>query len=289
MVNRAVYRKRSFLTCFLGLFFFCAPLFAQRPQFPFPAQTPGTPPGQKPAVLKMRVNEGLVTAEITDCPMQNVLKEMAERTGVIFEVRSQDNPLISIRLSGIPIQESIQRMASGSNTVFLYDDTDPGRTRIQMVRIYPRDELPQPGIVYLGTGTITKTDETVENPEQALKVLAEGKSIEGREKAIELLVSTKNKDAVPALTGAIADPAPEIRAAAIEGLAALGARAALPGIIKSLNDEHPGVRQSATNAVALLGDAGNLKDLKPLIRDKDASVAAAAETAIRKLSAAAKK
>ena len=284
---------RSLAICLvlLGTLALCPAAQVQRypsrnPQVP----RPGQPQVQKPAVQKIRVDGDRVTADISDSPLQNVLQELADRTGIIFEVRSQENPLVSIHLNRISLQEAIQRIASGCDTIFLYDQDKPESERITLVRVFPRtNPIVQPSIIYLGTGAVTKSNEDVETPEQALKVLAESTSVEAREKAIEILVGTKSESAVAALKNSLADPAPEIRVAAIEGLAALGARGALPGILKCLKDANPGVRQSATTAVALLGDAKNVKDLKPLSADRDASVAAAAEIAIQKLSAAIKK
>jgi HEAT repeat protein len=239
--------------------------------------------------MKMRVEEGKITADITDTPLQVVLRELAERTGVIFEVRSQENFFVSIHLQRVSLQEAIQRIASGTNAIYLYGQGEESAT-LKLVRLFPRTPpVQQPALVYLGTGVVTKNNNAVETPEQALQVLASYATLEDRETAIEVLAKNKGEAAVKALTDCIADPAPEIRVAAIEGLAAMGARVALPEILKSLKDSHPGVRQSAATAVALVGDAGNLRDLKPLTSDKDASVATAAEVAIGKLSSSGKK
>ena len=194
-----------------------------------------------------------------------------------------------MHINRIPLQEFIQRVTAGSNAMFFYGQGAES-DRITLVRFYPRTaQVQQPAIVYLGTGVVTKTTNTVETADQALQVITGNASIEDRELAIEFLVKTKNDLAIKALMNCISDPAPEIRVASIEGLAAIGASEALPAIIKTLKDEHPGVRQSATTAVALLGSSENLKDLRPLSFDKDPSVAAAAEMAIRKLSATEKK
>jgi len=261
----------------------------QRPPFP-PSSNPQLQPGQLPAVLKIRVEEGKITATISNSSLQDVLGDLAARTGVIFEVRSQENPLVSVNLQRVPLLEAIQRIAAGFNTIFFYDKTQLESERIRLVQIFPRaNSTPQPSIAYLGTGDVTKRNDTIESVEQALKLFAEGPDIATREKAIEFLVNAKNEEATKALVPFITDPAPEIRVAVIEGLAALNAQAALPSVLKSLRDPHPGVRQSAATAVALLGNAQNVSDLKPLSSDKDAGVAAAADMAIRKLSASVKK
>jgi hypothetical protein len=70
--------------------------------------------------------------------------------------------------------------------MFFYAEGVPGSEKISMVRIFPQGNEPvQPGIVYLGTGAVTKTGDGTDSPEQALKVLEESASVEEREKAIE--------------------------------------------------------------------------------------------------------
>ncbi len=293
-----------------GLFLFAGAATAQErrtPQYPpGPPRIPGpVRPGQNPyatrppyasvaptkpaipAYMKVRVDENLVTANIQATPLQQVLQEIADRTGLVFEVQSQDNPPISISLYRVGLQEAIQRIVANDNSIFYYGQNAARQSRIEFVRVFPRsDRLPQPSLQYLGTGKITKSgSDTVETPEDALKVLLDSQNLEARQKAVEMLVNTKGNLAELALTAVLLDPAPEIRAAAIEGLASLGARPALPSIIQALKDKHPGVRLSAITAVALLGDSDNIRDLKPLNQDRDGSVAAAAEVAIRKLAA----
>lgn len=256
----------------------------QRPRAPLPSS--GVLQAQKPAVLRMRVDDGKITATIVDSPMQDVLEDLAARTGVIFEVRSQENPLVSVHLSRVSLQEAIQRIATESNAIYVYGDNQAEQERIRLVRLFPRvDNSPQPGILYLGTGTITKTNDTADTPEQAMKILEESRNAEAKSRAVEILIDAGGDPSVKALTRAVSDPDAQIRASVIEGLAALNARDALPSILRRLRDPSPIVRRSAATAVALLGSARNIKDLEPLSEDKDAMVVAAAETAIRKLSA----
>ncbi len=255
----------------------------------FPAQFPIPPEGQqqstKPPVLKMHVDKGKVTAEILNCPVQSVLSELADRTGIIFEVRSHENPQISLSLQEVPLQEAIQRIASGKNAVFLYSDDGAGAEQITMVRIFGRtSETVQPGIVYLGTGKVTKSGDILDTPEHALKTLAESTDTGEKENAIEVLAAAGASEAIiQALIKAASDPAPEVRSAAIDALAALNARSALPTVLQRLKDTHPGVRQVAAAAIGVLGSAENLKHLRPVVADKDPGVAAAAESAMRKL------
>ena len=292
-MHRLVSNQFGWMLALLSLITFCPDMQAQRVAPRMPPEVTAPAAQQKPTVtgtMKMRVVDGKVIAEISLTPLQTVLQELAERSGIIFEIRTHDNPVITLRLDQVPLQEAIKRIAYSCNTMFFYGQGAAEAEHITMVRIFPRNNpVQQPAIAYLGTGAVTRSNDLIETPEQAVKFLSEGKDVQGKQKAIEILVTSKNDQAAQALAASIADPAPEIRVAAIEGLAALQARAALPGIIKCLKDTQPAVRQSAATAVALLGDATNIKDIKPLSRDKDSSVAAAAENAIRKLSAAAPK
>ena len=134
----------------------------QLPKAPMPAS--GMQQSQQPAVLSMRVDEGRITATIVDSPLQNVLTDLAARTGIIFEVRSQENPLVSVILHRVSLQEAIQRMAPGSNTIYFYGNNQGDPDRITLVRLFPRSNTsPQPSILYLGTGAITKGNDIAES------------------------------------------------------------------------------------------------------------------------------
>jgi hypothetical protein len=291
MNNLKTYLHR---TSVLGLFFLYIFLeissgqsqnsFPRPPRFPnqFEGKSPIIPP-----VLKMRVIEGNVFTDISASPLQTVLQELADRTGILFEIRSQDNPQVSIHLAGIPVIEAIERIVANSNIIFIYNTSDS--TKVSLVRILPRaNPMIQPSILSLGTGVITKVDIEIHTSEQAQKVLSSASDLDDRKKAVEFLVKEKGKSSMQALMEALNDSAPEIRIAAIEGLAVLKSYKALSGILDGLKDSDPGVRQSAVSATALLGTSRNIKDLKPLTFDRNAQVSAAAEFAIQKLSTAIK-
>jgi hypothetical protein len=257
----------------------------------FPISTPEIPvqPGAQrggTSKVDLRGVENRITANIFICPLQKALQELADWTGIIFELRSNDTPNISVKLDKVPLEEAIQRIAPEHNILFYYEQDKP-EGRITKVSIYPRTPaIQQPGIMYLGSGTITRTNDDISTPEQAVRALAEGARLEIKQKAIAILVSknNKNEETIKALTGALADQDAEIRVTAIGHLAAFRVRDALPEIIKCLKDENPGVKKSAIAFVALLGNDKNIQDLKPLIADKDRSVASEAEVAIRNLS-----
>ncbi len=233
----------------------------------------------------MRVDDDRIHADIRNAPLPRVLEELAARSGVIFEVGTQDTAEVSLSLRGVKLQEAIERITAGRNCIYYYEPGEDGCERIRFVRIFSRAGAAQPSLSYIGTGVRTKTgEEDIESTEEALRVLAGNKDADAKEKAVEFLAAAGTETAVRALSIAVGDAAPEVRAAAIEGLAGLGVRNALPVIVRAFRDGNPGVRRSAITAVAMLGDAQNLRDLRAMLRDQDPSVAAAAEIAIRRLS-----
>lgn len=108
----------------------------------------------------MQIQDGKVTASIRAATLQQVLEELAARSGIVFEIQSQDNPLVSITLMEVSLPEAIQRIASADDLIFYHGQDSSGRSTIQLVKTYPRAEVPlQPSIRYIGSGVITKTGE----------------------------------------------------------------------------------------------------------------------------------
>ncbi len=256
-----------------------------RQQNPFSGARPAPAPPGAPAFMKILVDEDSVTAQIVSTPLPAVLQELAARTGVVFELPMQEATPVTLSLYKVTLKEAVERVADNKNSIFYYSRDAAGQSRIRFVRIFPRGNKPQQASLrYIGSGSVTRTsDDTVDTPEQAMKVLAESQNVDARQKAVEVLARVKSDAAVEAIIKALGDSAPEVKVAAIEALAGTGVPGALPKIIPALKDPHPGVRQSAVVAVALLGDSDNVRQVQPLTRDKDASVAAAAEMAVRKL------
>jgi hypothetical protein len=240
----------------------------------------------EPPRMKIRVEEGFVSGEIRYTPLQEVLEEIAAWSGVVFEVPAEENAPVTIAFYSTPLEKAILRLVGERNSL-VYCDTDPeGKSRISLVRVFgTRGQEKQPSLRYIGSGEQTKTlEDVIDTPEQALRILGESDRLQARERAVAVLADAPVEIALPALTMALDDPAPEVIVAAIEGLSGLGTEEALTSVLRALKNEHPGVRQSAVMAVSLLGSAKNVRDIKPLERDRDASVSAAAEMAVRKLS-----
>lgn len=239
----------------------------------------------EPPRMKIRVEEDRVSGEIRYTPLQEVLAEIAAWSGVVFEVPSLENEPVTITFYSTPLEEAILRVVGERNSLVYCEKGADGQNRVSLVRILgERGREEQPSLRYIGMGTKTKTlEDVIDTPEQALRILVESDNLIARENAVALLGDAPVEVALPGLTMALDDPAPEVVVAAIEALSGLGAEEALAQILRALKSSHPGVRQSAVLAVSLLGTSKNIRDLKPLERDKDASVSAAAEMAIRKL------
>lgn len=232
--------------------------------------------------MTLRVEENRVSAEIRSTPLQAVLRELADWTGVVFEVATDLNPPVSISLFRTSLQEAVERIASGADSIFYYRKAEAGDPQIQLVRVFHKSpKTPQGALLYIGTGARTKSASL--SPEDAAHVLLSG-SVEAKERAIEVLAGAGGEAAVSALIKAVDDPSTEVKVAAVEALVRRGARNALARVVALLRHQHPGIRQSAVEAIAELGTAENLGDVRPLTEDPDGAVAAAAQMAVRRLS-----
>jgi len=277
--------QRVTLTFSLALIFLSGPGSAQVRRNRRVTEPPPARPAE-PSMLRMRYDAGYVTGEFRSSPLQNVLEELAARTGTVFELPYGLNPPVSMALFKVGLTDAIKRILRDTDYLIYYGSDPAGGNKPEFVRIFQKAAEGQAvSLRYIGTGVPTKTsDDYVETPEQALQVLISSPKAELRAQAVEVLASTRGEVAVEALISTLKDAAPEVRAAAVDGLAAMGATVALPGLVQALRDVHPAVRQSAVEAVALLGDSLNLSDLRPLLKDPDGSVASAAEMAVRRLS-----
>jgi hypothetical protein len=139
------------------------PAAGAQPRQRLPENPQNAAEAQKPVLLSIALADGAVTADIADCPLHDVLVELAARTGVIFEVRSEPNPLVSVHLRAVPLPEAVGRIVPEGNIVFIHDEADPGR--IALVRILPRDGAAvQPGLLYFGTGRVTASGRSTGAP-----------------------------------------------------------------------------------------------------------------------------
>lgn len=93
-----------------------------------------------------------------------------------------------------------------------------------------------------------------------------------REKAARKLGKLGDRDAVPALRAATADPADKVREAVAEALGRLGDRSAGPDLAALLRDPEKDVRREAVKALGLLGDEARVPDLLPLLSDRSSDI-----------------
>ena len=87
------------------------------------AQNPPAQPPPPPEVLRIRVEADRVTAEIRSSPLRHVLEELAARTGIVFEVATAWNPLISLTLYKVPLQEAL-RVGADQGRPLVVDEPD---------------------------------------------------------------------------------------------------------------------------------------------------------------------
>ncbi len=90
-------------------------------------------------ILSMRFEDGLLTLEATDAPLDKLLREVARLTGVTIVV---DGPLqgkVSVWIERLPLDKALRKILRGKDVGFLYAPSPPGSAEgyvLSEVRVY---------------------------------------------------------------------------------------------------------------------------------------------------------
>ncbi len=198
----------------------------QAPASPATSQPSASQPAtsQPSASQKVTVERGVVTVDVRDMPLADVLRNISEQSGINIEVHSGGSVKVTQSFSDVGVDEGIRRLAPAYNVVLVYgnDESKPGASRLVEVHVYE---------------TSSKSPVTaVVNPQQRSTQLS---------KVRELSREARRADpgAVLSLTGLLAgDPDPAIRRSAAEALAGVRSPEAVTALRGGLSDQDPTVR-----------------------------------------------
>jgi HEAT repeat protein len=110
----------------------------------------------------------------------------------------------------------------------------------------------------------------------AALLLREDTNATVRVAAAAILCSTNDSSTPKALTDALADKAPQVRAQAAESLGRVGNRSIVPDLVRALRDPEPGVRVAAADALDRLDDDAAAAALIAALSDPDWALRCAA-------------
>ena len=191
---------------------------------------------------------GLLTVDIRDVSLEEVLQEISTQNGIRFFLPpSLGEEKIMVRFSNCKIDEGLNKILTAYNRIFIYTEEDPNPhqsslTRLTEVRIYPRS--------YKGNKKGKWEVTSVKSP-KALKPSKESKSKDkaarrfGKEESATSYKSWGKKN-------------PKMSVDKVRKLAERGDAKAIESLASALKDKSPEVRKEAEKALEEIGK--ELKD-----------------------------
>ena len=213
---------------------------------PLAAEPPGAaaPAADPPAKrLSVSVEDGLLSVDVGEVELVDVLRAISEQTGIRLHVRGATGPVQPQAFEGLPLPQALWRLVGRSGTLMILrpDPDHAGVGTPQTVRIYASDH----------GGSATQTVAFVPPPE--------AKPPAPRTDPGERLAEVRELASEEELIAVLRDePEASVRRAAVGALAEFGSGAALEGIILALKDSDRSVRLKAIETVATLSDESSL-------------------------------
>jgi hypothetical protein len=257
-----------------------------------------TPSRERPTI---EVNGGLVTAEIHDAPLLNVLEAIASESDIRIVVGPMTDERVTIRFQDVPLDEALRRMLRGKSFTFVYSASSEDGTahtlRLEEVYVITVGAAKVPSAAgassAAGTssavrtaptqraspeadraiaGTISERDGNLNAPAGAQTTAGVGDSRQNKaaaedekrrllELAKEALARTGDPNVIALGHTALEDPDPSAHMKALRALAKNGADGAGPLTLALLGDTNSAVREVAAGALGRTKDGAAVNPL----------------------------
>ena len=187
------------------------------------------------------VDRGVLTVDVRDMPLDEVLRTISERSGVNITVHSGGATKVTQTFSGLGLDEGIRRLAPAYNVVLVYGSAEPegrpGATRLVEVHVYETSKSPVTAVI---------------DPQQRSTQLRTVRELARRAHARE-------PGALTALADLLArDPDPTVRRSAAEALASLREPEAVTALRTGASDQDPTVRGSSLTSLGQMRDENSV-------------------------------
>jgi len=229
------------------------------------AQTPA-PPASSPS-QSVTVDRGVLTVDVRDMPLDEVLRTISEQSGVNITVHSGGAAKVTQTFSGVGLDEGIRRLAPAYNVVLVYGSAaakgPPGPARLVEVHVYETSKSPVTAVV---------------DPQQRSTQLRTVRELSRKAHAREA-------GALTALAELLArDPDPAVRRSAAEAMASLRQPEAVSALRSGAGDQDPTVRGRSLLSLGEMRDEASVAIVaQGATRDPDASVRRSAVWALSTL------
>jgi hypothetical protein len=243
--------------------------------------------------LAVTVDHGLVSVDVRDALLADVLGAVAEQVGIQVSIHNVGTERVTQSFAGVGLDEAIRRLASGYDVVLIYRSpkSGGGTGRLAEVRVYEASAPAAPPVV--DPGQRNARLQTMRNligqaGQQQPGALASLAGMLGsdpdpvvRRSVAVAFGRFRGAEAVAALTSALDDQDPSVRTVAVSSLGRMRDETVAPAVAQVLaRDPDAGVRRAAVWALAALSSEDAHRGLEAARSDADTSVRQAALAAL---------
>ena len=236
------------------------------------------PAEQLQGVHVVEVAHRLVTVQVRDAPLSEVLDQIARQTGLVIEGHATIDSRITIDLEQLGLEAALHLILEGQSYALEFaletipDERDNVRVP-QRLRIFPDDlDVPARSWSPDDTADAGLDGDTIDAP-KIRAILESSDDPWDRGDAVEALAESEQPHvAVPLIKVALIDRDEDVRLAAVEALATLGGDGAAEALQTALRDEESTIREAAIETLEALGGDQAARSLAVALHDTDADL-----------------
>ena len=267
------------------IFWICFSLFLSAP---IPDLSASGEPKAGGSAFFVRVKDNLLTVKLKDVPLEKVLTEIVNQTGIQISIDGPMEELVSADFSDLPLDEGLKRLLRDFNHIFIYRGAKARapEPEIRKVIIYSKrgeisDKRLEPRVIRPEKRPPRKLKQA---PRESLVRAPEDKNERVEDKTVDLTPELKDEKSIVELTAVLLnDNDEEARDEAAQALGDLRDSRAIGALIQALKDKDAGVRESAVDALGTIGGEEVLRPLMDSLKDEDEDVREAAAEALKNL------
>lgn len=238
--------------------------------------------------FELSVHDGLLSANITNAPLREVMAELARQVPLrVFVADDVSDDNISVTFENLPFETGLRRILQGKNYLLIHERSPSPSAEnglsVAQIRVMPAGEAgPLPEIGAEATPSPMDIPATVEQPQTSLAELMtealQAEQPDARVDALQALVNRQQEgDVWPTIVAALGDQDPIVRRVALVLLEQAQASIPVEPLARmALADPDAELRMEALRHLVEAQGEGALTYLQQAVQDPDPRVSAQA-------------